>query len=364
MNKNDDQTIKSPTPIKLESEPFVKKPILKPKPKPKPQGALVQSQLRPEESQQIPIKKSVKLNHTNLRPSQTVNNRNQNNLPPEKLDQEKSQPETKEKKSNALKIIATIIITLLVSVVLIYVIVNFSALVARATFERGDNDISEFIGDHKIKSIRYVSDKLNDLIFLPIVMSYPKPEVVEFPEEETEEKEEPQEEPTPEPVQDNSGGVVQFSTESTLNNQLVIPSLGLRVPVVWDSPVDEETMLANLQHGVVHYLGTAKPGEGLENNTGNIFISGHSSYYSWDPGGYKSIFAVLPNIQVGDQVAIGYYDKVYVYQVYDVAEVAPENVDVVRQDTDKHIVTLMTCVPVGTNERRFIAQAEFIGYAE
>jgi len=200
----------------------------------------------------------------------------------------------------------------------------------------------------------------SELVFLPIIMGYPTPEIEEEVVEEEEVIKESQEESSGEEQSSGSG----YYVPDTLNNQLYVPKLGIRVPIVWDSSVDENSMIANLQHGVVHYLGTAKPGEGLEENRGNIFISGHSSYYSWDPGAYKSIFATLPNLGVGDTVSIGYYDKVYVYQVYETAEVAPENVDVVRQDTDKHIVTLMTCVPIGTNERRFIARAEFIGFAQ
>lgn len=263
----------------------------------------------------------------------------------------------KSKNKSILKTIGIIVVTIILSLSVIYIVVNFDALRAKATFTRNNVDIIEYSDGQQRINLEAFSDGKNSLIFVPVVLGFPDPEVVEFPEEEKEEVEETSEES----IASIGGG---YSVENTLNNQLFIPSLGISAPVVWDSSVDEASMLASLQSGVAHYLGTAKPGEGLAENTGNVFISGHSSYYSWDPGGYKSIFATLPNINIGDQIAIGYYDKVYVYEVYDKTEVAPENVDVVRQDTSEHIVTLMTCVPIGTNERRLIVRARFIGYAE
>lgn len=268
---------------------------------------------------------------------------------------------------SSLKLFFKIIATIIIFLIFTYIFTNFDALITQATFERKDNDISEYVGKFEIKNIKFAIAEIDDLVFLPVIMGFPKPEIVEFPPKEEEKKEEepaPVEEPVREVARASSSQNISTQVANTLNNQLIIPSLGIKVPVVWGSPVDENTMLANLQHGVVNYAGTAKPGEGLENNTGNVFISGHSSYYSWDPGRYNSIFATLPNIGIGDQIAIGYYDKVYVYEVYDRVEVSPGDVDVVRQNTDNHIVSLMTCVPIGTNERRFIARAKFIGYAE
>lgn len=265
-----------------------------------------------------------------------------------------------------LNLFLKIVLTIVLCFVFIYIIVNYDALLAKATFIYKDDNVLEYNDNFSIKNMSSIDSGRSDLVFLPIIMGFPKPDVVDLPPKEEEKAEElvPEESVVQNVNYPASSDSSSYSLSNTLNNQLFIPSLGIQVPVVWDSPVDENTMLANLQHGVVNYLGTAKPGEGLENNTGNVFISGHSSYYSWDSGKYKSIFATLPYINIGDKVAIGYYDKVYVYEVYDKTEVSPDNVDVVRQDTSEHIVTLMTCVPVGTNERRLIVRARFTGYAE
>ena len=149
------------------------------------------------------------------------------------------------------------------------------------------------------------------------------------------------------------------------DNRLVIPRLGKSVPLVnmsveniegqnWNDL--EKQIQSGLQQGVVHYPGTANPGQ-----YGNVFMTGHSSYYPWDPGKFKDIFATLGKLEVGDRYYVYYDQKKYTYQVIDKREVKPSNVDVLSQPTDKKISTLMTCTPVGTALRRLIITGEQIG---
>lgn len=139
------------------------------------------------------------------------------------------------------------------------------------------------------------------------------------------------------------------------NNYLLVPKIEVNAPIVWNSSVEEKEMLQNLQNGVAHYQGTALPDEAL----GNVFISGHSSYYWWDKGQYKTVFATLDNLTNGDEIALAYENKVYIYQVFDKVVVKPEQVEVL-QPTDEPILSLMTCVPVGTNLKRLVIKARRI----
>ncbi len=146
------------------------------------------------------------------------------------------------------------------------------------------------------------------------------------------------------------------------DNRLVIPKLGKSVPLVamgtehiegenWNEL--EKQIQSSLRGGVVHYPGTAHPGQ-----YGNVFLTGHSSYYPWDPGQFKDVFATLGNLEVGDRYYI-YYDQIkYVYEVIEKKEVQPNNVDVLAQPTDEKFSTLMTCTPVGTTLRRLIIKSE------
>lgn len=146
------------------------------------------------------------------------------------------------------------------------------------------------------------------------------------------------------------------------DNRLVIPSIGKDIPIVeiansdiigsdWTNLNNE--ILEGLKDGVVRYPGTARPGE-----EGNVFITGHSSYYLWDDGQYKDVFALLSEVEIGDEVIIYYNQQKYVYTITEKKEVAPSEVNVLEQPVGEKRITLMTCTPVGTNLKRLILVGE------
>ena len=111
----------------------------------------------------------------------------------------------------------------------------------------------------------------------------------------------------------------------------------------------------DLRKGVVHYPYTAYPGQ-----LGNVFITGHSSYYPWDSGKYKSVFALLPNLELGKIFKVHYGGKEYSYRVTKKYEVKPTEVNVLKQPQDRSMLTLMTCTPIGTTLRRLIVEADLV----
>lgn len=134
---------------------------------------------------------------------------------------------------------------------------------------------------------------------------------------------------------------------------LVIPSLDISAPINADvNGKEKDAYFKALETGVAHYAGTKKPGEG-----GNVFIFGHSSYYFWKPGEYKEIFQTLPNIKEGDEIDIWWQSKNYKYKVSQTKVVEPTDVSVLKPTADEQL-TLMTCVPPGTAEKRLIVIAE------
>lgn len=145
-------------------------------------------------------------------------------------------------------------------------------------------------------------------------------------------------------------------------NRLLIPSLGLNVPIVippndallqedWERL--EHDIQTSLEKGTVHYPGTARPGQ-----AGNFFVTGHSSYYPWAAGAYKSVFARLPALKTGDEFLIYYGGDRHRYVIQEKKEVKPTDVGVLDQPLDRRTATLMTCVPVGTTLRRLILTAQ------
>lgn len=145
------------------------------------------------------------------------------------------------------------------------------------------------------------------------------------------------------------------------DNRLIVPRIGQNIPIVrvssqnlidrnWDAL--EAEMQDALQDGVVHYPGTSLPGQ-----TGNVVITGHSSYFPWDPGRFKDVFALLHDVVEGDKIVIYYEQDKYIYEVMETEVVLPEDIDVLKQ-TAQDKLTLITCTPVGTNLKRLIVYAE------
>lgn len=156
-------------------------------------------------------------------------------------------------------------------------------------------------------------------------------------------------EPTPTPIVITSPKITPAFTDF----HLVIPSLEISAPVIADvNGSDKEAYLSALQNGVAHFSGTSKPGGGS-----NIFIFGHSSYYAWDKGNYKTIFLHLGDLKEGDEISLWLNSKEYKYIVSDKKTVDPSEVSVLKP-TPTEQLSIMTCWPPGTTAERLIIIAK------
>lgn len=143
-------------------------------------------------------------------------------------------------------------------------------------------------------------------------------------------------------------------------NRIIIPKLGKNIPIMetaginrysknWDEL--EKDILRDLKDGVVHYPGTAQPGQ-----KGNVVITGHSSYYPWDEGKYKDVFALLGELEENDEIIVYHDQNKYFYRVKEKREIEADDIEILQQP-DEYRLTLMTCTPLGTNLRRLIVTA-------
>lgn len=152
---------------------------------------------------------------------------------------------------------------------------------------------------------------------------------------------------------------------SSYENRIEVPSLGINAPLVepqlgldalqakdWNALEDQ--IRSSLLSGVAHYPGTAEPGK-----IGNAFFTGHSSNVLWEPSPYNTVFALLPNIQVGADIFITHEQKTFHYRVLSTKEVSPSDTSILKQG-DSKMLTLMTCTPVGTTLKRFVVTTELI----
>lgn len=130
----------------------------------------------------------------------------------------------------------------------------------------------------------------------------------------------------------------------------------LSIPKININSVPVEINGSDLKKNVIQYPGTAIPG-----NYGNTVLFGHSTLPQLaKPNDPLSAFTSLPKVKRGDEIVVTYDGVIYRYIVRETAEVLPTQIEVLAQRYDKHELTLITCVPLGTYLRRFVARAELI----
>lgn len=139
--------------------------------------------------------------------------------------------------------------------------------------------------------------------------------------------------------------------------QLSIPDLKINVPIIWSQdPADFEK---DLQSGIVHYPGTAMPGQ-----TGTTYIAGHSSNYAWAKGNYNHIldhlgdlpqdasFQITVTTTAGKQITYHYvFVRSQTYSPTDQAQFA---------NTGQSLVAISTCWPVGSTAKRLVVFGQLV----
>jgi LPXTG-site transpeptidase (sortase) family protein len=135
---------------------------------------------------------------------------------------------------------------------------------------------------------------------------------------------------------------------------LSIPKINVSVPIVMAQSNQEAAIQKDLETGVVHYAGTALPGE-----NGNSVIFGHSSNDWWEPGNYKFVFVLLDKLVIGDTFTADYNGTHYIYQVTESKVVEPTDLSVLASSGTPEM-TLITCTPPGTSWKRLVIKAKQI----
>ena len=138
--------------------------------------------------------------------------------------------------------------------------------------------------------------------------------------------------------------------------RLLIPKLNIDVPIRFEVQLDD--VMSAMNNGVAHYRITgasAYPGE-----KGNFVITGHSAGDVYSSNPYKYIFSGLERLDNGDLIYVNYNSTRYTYRVIKKDVVEPSNVAALVVNTDKPLLTLVTCTPLGTSRYRLLVTAEQI----
>lgn len=148
---------------------------------------------------------------------------------------------------------------------------------------------------------------------------------------------------------------IDTADDTSAPDRLRIPKIGVTAPLVYIESDAESRIQRALERGVVHYAGTALPGE-----YGNAYFVGHSSDLFWKGGEYKTVFALLPYLEPGDAIYASDADGIELkYRVLETRVVRPSDFSVLDQrGHERRLLTLQTSYPVGTAISRFIVLAE------
>ena len=149
-----------------------------------------------------------------------------------------------------------------------------------------------------------------------------------------------------------------IDTKVSAEPKIIIPKINVDAPVVYGAAPDVQSQRKAMENGVAHFAvsgASALPGQ-----AGNVVLAGHSSNDAFAAGGYKFIFAQNEKLQKDDVIYLNYEGKRYTYKITGSEVVKPNEVTKIQTGTQKPMLTLVSCVPVGTADKRLLVYADQI----
>lgn len=87
-------------------------------------------------------------------------------------------------------------------------------------------------------------------------------------------------------------------------------------------------------------------------NGGNMVITAHRFLYT----GYQDTFYHLPKVEPEEEIRLSWGGEEYLYEVTETFEVTADQVEI-EERTEEHMLTLYTCTPLWTSQKRFVVRA-------
>lgn len=140
-------------------------------------------------------------------------------------------------------------------------------------------------------------------------------------------------------------------TEAYEANILELPQFNIKVPIRRLTSSELDLIYGELKKGVVLYPGSSIPGQGYS------IIIGHSSQYPWESGKYRTVFALLNELELGDKIYVFWEQKPLVFEVEDKQIFVPwpqgsETTETIFPPSEKPTLILQSCWPVGAASKR------------
>lgn len=139
---------------------------------------------------------------------------------------------------------------------------------------------------------------------------------------------------------------------------LSIPRIEISAPIIFAAAGrgrEKEEIEKLLAKGVVHFSGSALPGE-----KGKTVILGHSAPAGWPKINYDWVFSDLDKLSKGDEVVVSYNDSSYAYSVVEKNIFSPKQAEQFfgLSSSEKPLLILSTCWPPGKDFKRLIVLTE------
>lgn len=162
-----------------------------------------------------------------------------------------------------------------------------------------------------------------------------------------------------------SSGVAAFSTNFedarnwypgvSLEGKVRAPArYALSIPKLSIDEATVSTVDYDLSKYLVHYAGTALPGE-----KGTAVILGHSTLPQlFDKDNYRTIFATLHTLQIGDEFYVKVNGASFKYKIFSIFITEATSTNIFLQNYDSSYVALVTCTPPGTVWKRLIVKGK------
>lgn len=161
-------------------------------------------------------------------------------------------------------------------------------------------------------------------------------------------------EPLHDPFVEGSGYALPTNYTDVLNlngdgvmGYLSIPKIKLNLPIYHGT--DDET----LAKGVGHMRQTSLPIGGKGNRS---VLTGHRGLPS------AELFTRLDELDKGDIFTISVLDETHAYKVVEIETVKPDDLDKIRAEAGRDLITLVTCTPYGINTHRLLVTGERTAY--
>ena len=133
-------------------------------------------------------------------------------------------------------------------------------------------------------------------------------------------------------------------------NRLIITKIGVNAPIV-----ESQSAEYGLSKGAWHMPDSSTPDKG-----GNTVITGHRFKYL-PPSNLT--FYLLDKLTKGDLITVIWHKKDYIYRVREVKVVPATDFSVIKP-SDKPILTLFTCHPIYSTEKRLVVVSDLVAESQ